>query len=483
MAKYTMYVVMHGKIKLESRQDSGTVATFSIPFNKPQFIGTSIPLVDLGAIPERLQSELSLSCDNSSQGGNLATGTSSPYNSPKHKRTPNTSPDTGADAPPLKAAAVGAASSSGHILIVEDNTINQQIALKTMRHLGYSASAVSNGQEALRYLLKATENAITPDAYKPVDNYKLPSLILMDVQMPVLDGYRATHTLRHHAPFKSMTLIQQIPIVAMTASAIQGDREKCERAGMNDYLAKPVKRATLEKMIHKWITSENQLGPTLTSIKPEDRDSARPDLCQSGTASTDHSSCCPGADYQISEAQNDGNIPGSRRVSSAQSPLKSFGMGRIDTASDRGLRFAETAEMAASLRDAKLISAAMETDEYGVLSSTVSLGSTAHPSATGSHMYEAYPDQHGSSLELTEENIEKLNADSAEDCAAKLPAPPTPMGWPQDHISGPSVAPVASLDSIPVPAAAANDALATPLTDSPNGDESEEERERSAVPL
>jgi CheY-like chemotaxis protein len=467
MAKYMVYVVMQGKIKLESRQDSGTVATFSIPFNKPQFIGASTPLVDLGAVPERLQSELSLSCDNSSQAGNLATGTSSPYNSPKHKPTPSTSPENVTGAPPLKAATMGAASSSGHILIVEDNSINQQIALKTIRRLGYSASAVSNGQEALRYLLKAAENATSPGAHKLVDNYTLPSLILMDVQMPVLDGYKATHTLRHHAPFKSMTLIQQIPIVAMTASAIQGDREKCERAGMNDYLAKPVKRTTLEKMIHKWITSENQLRLKLTNIKSEDRDSTRPDLCRSGTTSTDHSSNCPGADYQITEAQNDGNFPGSRRASSAQSPLNLASMSRIENASDRGLRFVETAEMAASLRDAKLISAAAETDEYGALGSTVSLGSAANPSATGSHMFEAYPDQHGSSLELTEENIEKLNADSADDCLAKLQIPPTPMGRPQDRISGPSAAAVESLVSTPIPVAAVSEALATPVTDSP----------------
>lgn len=79
-----------------------------------------------------------------------------------------------------------------------------------------------------------------------------PDIILMDVQMPVMDGYKATHTIRHSHPFVGDVHIQKTPIVAMTASAIQGDREKCENAGMNDYLAKPVKGKILENMLVKW---------------------------------------------------------------------------------------------------------------------------------------------------------------------------------------------------------------------------------------
>jgi len=74
----------------------------------------------------------------------------------------------------------------------------------------------------------------------------------MDVQMPIMDGYRATHTIRHRQPYANQTRLRGIPIVAMTASAIQGDREKCKRAGMDDYLAKPVQGKTLEKMLVKW---------------------------------------------------------------------------------------------------------------------------------------------------------------------------------------------------------------------------------------
>lgn len=68
--------------------------------------------------------------------------------------------------------------------------------------------------------------------------------------MPIIDGYRATHILRHHSPYSYST--RNIPIVAMTASVIQGDREKCQKAGMDDYLAKPVKGKTLEKMLVRW---------------------------------------------------------------------------------------------------------------------------------------------------------------------------------------------------------------------------------------
>ena len=127
------------------------------------------------------------------------------------------------------------------ILISPRSAINQQIALKTIRKLGFVVSAVWNGKEALDYLLAAEG---------PNPPHSKPDLILMDVQMPIIDGYRATHLIRHHAPY--CVSARDIPIVAMTASAIQGDREKCKKAGMDDYLAKPVKSKTLEKMLVRW---------------------------------------------------------------------------------------------------------------------------------------------------------------------------------------------------------------------------------------
>ena len=105
------------------------------------------------------------------------------------------------------------------------SAINQQIALKTIRKLGFEVSAVWNGKEALEYLTAADS---------PEPPHPKPDIILMDVQMPICDGYRATHLIRHHSPYNVSA--RNIPIVAMTASAIQGDREKCEQAGMDDYL-------------------------------------------------------------------------------------------------------------------------------------------------------------------------------------------------------------------------------------------------------
>ena len=350
---------------------------------------------------------------------------------------------------PGPATNLGSGSSLGHILIVEDNAINQQIALRTVRNLGYSASAVWNGQEALQYLLKATESTTATVVHEAIGHYILPSLILMDVQMPVLDGYRATHTLRHHEPFKSMVQIRRIPVVAMTASAIQGDREKCERAGMNDYLAKPVKRSTLEKMVRKWMKCENELVPGLIIERLDDGDSAGPGLCRSGTTSADHSSNCPGADYQVREAKAEDDSRASQRAGIAHSSLNPFGTTQVEDASDSNLRRVEAEEMAASLRDAKLMFAATG-DEHGLVNSTGLRGSTVHPSVTGSHMYEVYPDQLGPSLELTEENVERFNADFKDNSAATLHSPPVLVGQPLGMAAGTLVAPIESTNAIPL---------------------------------
>ena len=411
--------LMRGKISLESKPGRGTTAAFSIPFNKPQFTGTSSPMIDLAALPDRLQSELSLSCDTSSQGGsNLAPGTTPPFQSPNAKLSWSATADRGSLPLPTGPAPdpFPADLKPHHILVVEDNAINQQIALRTIKNLKYSVSAVWNGQEALDYLLKATQNTHAPDANETNKKYLLPSLILMDVQMPVLDGYRATHTLRHHAPYKSLELLQRIPVVAMTASAIQGDREKCERAGMNDYLAKPVKRITLEKMIRKWVHGD-RLHPKPNTETEELTDYGRPDYTRSGTNGTDHSSNCPGPDYLLNDTTDSPGSPVPRNSSLPRSSLLSIGPTHLENEAERGLRRANAEEMAASLRDAKLI-AATETDDHLGDTLTASLGTTGPAAMIGNPMHEAYPDQRGSSQgisALTEENICKLNAEPAED--------------------------------------------------------------------
>ncbi|KAF2154825.1 hypothetical protein K461DRAFT_285085 [Myriangium duriaei CBS 260.36] len=222
--------LMHGDISLESVLGQGTRATFWIPFAKAPFYSEDSPALDMGPLPDRLQSELSVS-DYAPNSMPASPGTSIRRQSSNSRAVAG---EKSADLSEEERQRI-------HVLVVEDNPINQQIALKTIKKLKFSVNAVWNGQEALDYLLK------TPTAEHPK-----PDIILMDVQMPVMDGYKATYTIRHAEPFIADARIQSTPIVAMTASAIQGDREKCESAGMNDYLSKPVKGNVLEKMLVKW---------------------------------------------------------------------------------------------------------------------------------------------------------------------------------------------------------------------------------------
>ena len=268
--------LMHGRIDIQSTIDKGTTARFSIPFSKPQFGGTSV--IDLNNVSHRLQSDISLSGCGSDQDFNLP--------SPLHNST-NTPTRHGASQSPARRVPLTSRTkdrdlvitqeerSQAHVLVVEDNPINQQIALKTIKKLGFSTNAVWNGQEALNYLVKD----FTPDHPKP-------DILLMDCQMPELDGYCATRYIRGREPYISVPGMTSIPIIAMTASAIQGDREKCERAGMDDYLAKPVKAQTLEKMLLKWLAPRR--GRDGTQTRPDRRiapDTDREFNCASGSRS------------------------------------------------------------------------------------------------------------------------------------------------------------------------------------------------------
>ena len=118
------------------------------------------------------------------------------------------------------------------ILIAEDNLVNQKIIEAFVKKLGHECKVVSNGQEAI-------------EAFKN----EMFDLILMDVQMPVMGGFEATEAIRKMEAEKGI----RVPIIALTAHAMSGDRDKCLAAGMDDYIAKPIQRKHLERLLHTWL--------------------------------------------------------------------------------------------------------------------------------------------------------------------------------------------------------------------------------------
>jgi TMAO reductase system sensor TorS len=118
----------------------------------------------------------------------------------------------------------------GHVLLVEDNPINQMVAQKMLEKIGLESTLAGDGQAALDMLAQGRFDAV-----------------LMDCQMPVMDGFEATRRIRQQAA------LLDLPVIAMTANVMEGDREKCIEAGMNDYIGKPVIEADLKKTLARWL--------------------------------------------------------------------------------------------------------------------------------------------------------------------------------------------------------------------------------------
>ena len=129
---------------------------------------------------------------------------------------------------------------TGHVLLVEDNTMNQLVATRILDKLGLTVHVAPDGRQALA--------AIDADTYDAV---------LMDCQMPEMDGYEATRELRR----LETTRGAHLPVIAMTAAAMDGDREACLAAGMDDYITKPVRSVDLRSALARWIHQEREAAP------------------------------------------------------------------------------------------------------------------------------------------------------------------------------------------------------------------------------
>ncbi|KIW64924.1 hypothetical protein PV04_07226 [Phialophora macrospora] len=452
--------LMHGTIRLESKLDAGTKATFSVPLKRPEYqVGSATAFLEVGSMPDRLQSDLSMSIGDSprpesrrfERGASLLQSTAAAnahdrcaVGIPSESATQTIEPELPRD--------------QIHVLVVEDNPVNQQIALKFIQSLKFSVNAVWNGREALEYLLKATSPGLPPEQAK---EHPVPSLILMDVQMPVLDGYHATHMLRHHAPFKDIQAIPHIPIVAMTASAIQGDREKCEKAGMDDYMAKPVKRSLLEKTILKWVSP----GRTLLErqkLPGTGTDFQKPNF---GRACTDHSSTCTqddaiatefyarngkpatqadadelNAPLPVGESRDVEGRAVARRSSISRALLKSEIPGG-ETEADLTARRAAAEDQARALRDAKLLSATDIAHGRSRVAPVLRVDKDYAPGLQAPNTQESESTAGASPMALTEENVLLLNAaqDGVLPTTETSSASPESLGltYPVSDIPGP----------------------------------------------
>ena len=147
-----------------------------------------------------------------------------------------------------------------HILLVEDNEINQELALELLANAGVTADVATNGQEALDILAEQAFDGV-----------------LMDVQMPVMDGYAATREIRKQDRFKDL------PVIAMTANAMAGDREQAIAVGMDDHIAKPINVREMLTTMARWISP----GDPLEAGVPADEPAIQVDVGQSGAPLTD----------------------------------------------------------------------------------------------------------------------------------------------------------------------------------------------------
>jgi CheY-like chemotaxis protein/HPt (histidine-containing phosphotransfer) domain-containing protein len=156
-----------------------------------------------------------------------------------------------AEGPSITGTREGGARFRSRVLVVEDNVVNQKVASLMLRRLGCTVLMASDGEEALSILSRGD-----------ID------LVLMDCQMPVMNGFQATREIR----LLRDEVLSSVPIVAMTANAMPGDRERCLEAGMNDYLSKPVQSKDLARMVERWTREAEAAAPRPLTTETDMRD-------------------------------------------------------------------------------------------------------------------------------------------------------------------------------------------------------------------
>jgi CheY-like chemotaxis protein len=220
--------LMGGEISLESTMGEGTTVTCKIPFDLCKPVSdTRRPSVQLEYRPKTQELQ------EIRYAARPITQDTIPVRRSSAEEPENTSPK-----PPIASSDSTATIPKILILIVDDNPVNRKVNSLFMKRFGHDVALACDGQEACDYLSK--------NSGKP-----RPTMVFMDCMMPVVDGYEATRRIRNDAEmFDDET--RALPIVALTASALQSDRDRCWEAGMSDCIGRPVTAKELNAAVEKW---------------------------------------------------------------------------------------------------------------------------------------------------------------------------------------------------------------------------------------
>ncbi|WP_159789797.1 ATP-binding protein [Sodalinema gerasimenkoae] len=255
---------MGGQIWVESEPNQGSTFVFTA-----QFVELPAPTVE--STPEEdANPQVPPEAKSASPSTAISTSTSTQNQTTTAVASQGLNSTESLTSPPKAEAAKPAA--IGKVLVVEDTHINQKVVMNQLKLLGYKAACVNNGQEALDQLRQERFD-----------------MVLMDCQMPVLDGYQATQRLR----LREEDSDRHTVIVGLTAHAMQGDREKCLDAGMDDYLAKPVTMEKLKSVLEHWMskidssTSQRSSALSQNGASPNSNLSTSASMADPTTAKSD----------------------------------------------------------------------------------------------------------------------------------------------------------------------------------------------------